>query len=158
MSIGPPIPEIQYFQIWPCKSKVKVIAQGHKVGITPYWLITPSFHIDRSTHSWDTAILKFDVENSRSRSWVRFKFKVKTWAQHSVESHPFFHVNRTSHSWVMTFSNFDLVNQGSRSWLMSQFKVTMWVKHFIDSHSFRSMSIGPFIPEIQQFQNIILKI
>ena len=31
--------------IWPWKSKVKVIAQGHKVGITPHRLISLSFHV-----------------------------------------------------------------------------------------------------------------
>ena len=77
------------FKIWPWKSKVKVIAQGHKVGITPYRLTSLSFHVDRPCHSWDTAISKFDVENSRSRSWVRSKLKVITWVQHSVDSHPF---------------------------------------------------------------------
>ena len=41
------------------------------------------------SHSWDTAISKFDIENSRSRSWVRSKMKVTTWVQHSGDSHPF---------------------------------------------------------------------
>ena len=77
------------FRIWPWKYKVKVIAQGHKVCITPYRLTSLSFHVDRPCHSWDTAISKFDVENSRSRSWVRSKLKVITWVQHSVDSHPF---------------------------------------------------------------------
>ena len=77
-------------KIWPWKSKVKVIAQGHKVGITPYRLISLSFHVDRRCHYWDTAISKFDVENSRSRLWVRSKLKVIiTWVQHSVDLHPF---------------------------------------------------------------------
>ena len=85
------LPFLRYsiFKIWPWKSKVKVIAQGHKVGITPHRLISLSFHVDRPCHSWDTAISKFDVENSRSRSWVRSKLKVITWVQHSVDSHPF---------------------------------------------------------------------
>ena len=68
---------------------VKVIAQGHKEGIPPYRFISFSFHVNRPSHSWDTATLKFDIENSRSRSWVRSKFKVTTWVQHSVNSHPF---------------------------------------------------------------------
>ena len=84
-----PFPRYSIFKIWPWKSKVKVIAQGHKVGITPYRLTSLSFHVDRPCHSWDTAISKFDVENSRSRSWVRSKLKVITWVLHSVESHPF---------------------------------------------------------------------
>ena len=85
------LPFLRYsiFKIWPWKSKVKVIAQGHKVGITPYRLISLSSHVDRPCHSGDTAISKFDVENSRSRSWVRSKLKVITLVQHSVDSHPF---------------------------------------------------------------------
>ena len=66
MPIDPTIPEI--FKIWPKKSKGQVLAQGHKVGITPYQLISPSFQVNQPSHSWDTAILKFDFENSRSWS------------------------------------------------------------------------------------------
>ena len=77
------------FIIWPWKSKVKVIAQGHNVGIAPHRLISLSFHVHRPSHSRDTAISKFDVENSRWRSWVKLKLKVTTWVQHSVDLHPF---------------------------------------------------------------------
>ena len=84
-----PFPRYSIFKIWTWKSKVKVIAQGHKVGITPYRLISLLIHVDRPCHSWDTAISKFDVENSRSRSWVRSKLKVITWVLHSVDTHPF---------------------------------------------------------------------
>ena len=84
-----PFPRYSTFKVWPWKSKVKVIAQGHKVGITPYRLISLFFHVHRPCLSWDTAISKFDVENSRSRSWVRSKLKVITWVQHSVDSDPF---------------------------------------------------------------------
>ena len=85
------LPFLRYsiFKLWPWKSKVKVIAQGHKEGIPPYRFISFSFHVNQPSHSWDTAILKFDIENSRSRSLVRSKFKVTTWVQHSVDSHPF---------------------------------------------------------------------
>ena len=69
-----------------------------------------------------------------------------------------FHVNRPSLSWDTTFSKFDCENPRSKSWLKSKLKVTKWVEHLIDSHSFRSMSIGPPIPEIQHFQNLTLKI
>ena len=44
------------FKIWPWKSKVKVIPQRHKGGITPYLLISLSFHANRPSHFWDTAI------------------------------------------------------------------------------------------------------
>ena len=57
----------------------KIQGQGHKVGITPYWLISLSFHVDRPSHSWDTVISKSDAENTKSRSWVRSKLKVTTW-------------------------------------------------------------------------------
>ena len=76
-------------KIWPWKFKVKVIAEGHKVGITPYRLIALSFHVDRPCHCWETTISKSDAENSRSRSWVRWKLKIITWVQHSIDSHPF---------------------------------------------------------------------
>ena len=43
--------------------------------------------IDLPTHKiW---LLKFDLENPRSRSWVRSKFKVITWVQHPIDSRPF---------------------------------------------------------------------
>ena len=45
-----------FFEIWPSKSKVKVIAQGHIIGITSYRLISLSFHVDQPSHSWDAAI------------------------------------------------------------------------------------------------------
>ena len=99
------------------------------------------------------------LENPRSKSWLRSK----------VESHKvgvtsyrltslLFHVNRPCHSWDTAFSKFDLENPRSRSWVRWVLKVTTWVQHSIDSHPFRSMSIGPPIPEIQHFQNLTLKI
>ena len=117
------------FKIWPWKSKVTVIAQGHRVGITPYRLISLSVHVDRPSHSWDTAISKFDIENPRSRSWVRSKLKVTTWVQHSIDSHPFCSMSighpipelRIFKIWPWK----SRVNP--RSWVTSQFKVTMWV-------------------------------
>ena len=77
-----------HFKIWPWKSKVKVIAQGHKVGPTSYRLTSLSFHVNRPSHSWDTASTKFDLEIPKSRTWVRSKFKVTMWIQHPIDSHP----------------------------------------------------------------------
>ena len=69
MSIHPLIPTIELFlKIWPSKSKVKVIAQGHIIGITSYRLASLWFHVNRPSHSRDTAFFKFDRENPRSRS------------------------------------------------------------------------------------------
>ena len=126
--------------------------------LSPNQLISRSFHVDRPSHSWDTAISKFDVENSRSRSWVRSKLKVTTWVQHSVDSHPFCSMSIGHPIPELWLSKFDLENQGSRPWVRPQFKVTMWVYHPINWHPFHSMSIAPPIPEIQHFQNLILKI
>ena len=89
MSIGPPIPEIQHFQ----SLTLKIQGQGHSSRsqrrYTTLSIHILLFHVNRPSHSWDTAILKFDIENSRSRSWVRSKLKVTTWVKHSVDSHPF---------------------------------------------------------------------
>ena len=89
------IPFLRYdcFKIWPWKSKVnamvEVKVQSHKVGVTSYRLTSLSFHVNRPSNSWDTAFSKFDLENRRSRSWVRGKLKVTTWVQYSIDSHLF---------------------------------------------------------------------
>ena len=76
------LPFLRYsiFKIWPRKSKVKVMGEGnvesHKVGVTSYRFTSLLFHVNRPFHSWDTAFSKFDLENPRSRSWVRWTFKV----------------------------------------------------------------------------------
>ena len=68
---------------------VEVKVESHKVGVASCWLTSLSFHVNRPSHSWDTAFSKFYIENPRSRSWVRGKFKATTWVQHSIDSHPF---------------------------------------------------------------------
>ena len=52
-------------------------------------LYSLSFHINLPSHSWDIAFSKFDLENPRSGSWVRWTLKVTAWVQHSIDSHPF---------------------------------------------------------------------
>ena len=82
-----------FLKILPWKSKVKVMVEvkvgSHKIDVTSYWPTSISFHVKRLYHSWDTAFSKFDLENPRSRSWVRGTLKVTTWVQHSIDSHPF---------------------------------------------------------------------
>ena len=153
------LPFLRYsiFKIWPWKSKVKVIAQGHKLGITSYRLISLSFHVDRPCHSWDTAISKFDVENSRSRSWVRSKLKVITWVQHSVTSLSF-HVNRASHSWVMTFKIWpwksrvkvmgEVTVQSHNVGLTSYRLISLWFHVNRPSHSW-DIAFSKFVPKDQ---------
>ena len=88
-----PLLRYNFFKIWPWKSKVKVMVEvkveSYKVGVTFYRLTSLSFHVSRPSHSWDTAFSKFDLENQRPRSWVRWMLKATTWVQHSIDSHPF---------------------------------------------------------------------
>ena len=76
-------PFVRYsiFKIWPGKSKVKVMGdiKSHNMGPTFYWLISLYFHVNRPSHSWDMTFSKFDLENPRSRSWVRGTLKVTKW-------------------------------------------------------------------------------
>ena len=71
---------------------VKVMGEvkvwSHNVSLT-YRLTSLSFHVNRSSHSWDTTFSKVDLENPRSRSGNRWTLKVTTWVQHSVDSNPF---------------------------------------------------------------------
>ena len=82
-----------FFKIWPWKSKVKVMVEvkveSHKVGVTSYRLTSLSSHVNQPSHSWDTTFSKFDLENPRSRSWLRSKLKVTKWVKHPIDSHPF---------------------------------------------------------------------
>ena len=61
-----------YLRNWPLKFKVKVMGevkvQSHNVSLTSYRLTSLWFHVNRPSHSWDAAFLKFDLENPRSRS------------------------------------------------------------------------------------------
>ena len=153
------LPFLRYsiFKLWPWKSKVKVIAQGHKVGITPYRLISLSFHVYQPSHFWDTAISKFDNENSRSRSWVRSKLKITIWVQHSVDSHPF----RSMSIWhpipeLQLFQNLALKIKGQgHGWGHSS--KSQCGSNILSNHI-------PFVPcvnhpsHFQHFQNLTLKI
>ena len=75
------------------KSKVKVMVkvniESHTMGPTFYWLTSLPFQVYQPSHSWDTAFSEFDLENPRSRSWVKRTLKVTTWVQHYIDSHPF---------------------------------------------------------------------
>ena len=60
------------FKIWPWKSRVKVMGevtvQSHNVGLTSYRFTSLLFHVNRPSHSWDTAFSKFDLGNQGSWS------------------------------------------------------------------------------------------
>ena len=67
-------------------------------------LTSLSFQVSRPSHSWHTAISKFHLENPRSRSLVRSKFKVTTCVQHPIDSNPiFFYVNPPIYSYETDF-------------------------------------------------------
>ena len=79
------IPFLSYdlFKIWPWKSRVKVMGevtiQSHNLGLTSYRLTSLLFHVNRASHSWVTTFSKFDLENQRWRSWVRWTLKITMW-------------------------------------------------------------------------------
>ena len=88
-----PFLRFDFFKIWPWKSKVKVMievkVESQKVVVTSYRLASLSFHVNQHSHSWDTAFSKFNLENPRSMSWLKWTLKVTTWVQHSINSYPF---------------------------------------------------------------------
>ena len=72
--IRPTIPEIKLFRNLTSNvtSKVKVISevkgQGHIYPVSKR-CISFSFHINRANHSWDMAIIVFDLEQSKSKGF-----------------------------------------------------------------------------------------
>ena len=82
-SIGHPIHKMRLFKIWPWKSKAKDMGEGkvesHNIGPTFYRLTSLSSHVNRPSHSWDATFSKLDLENPRSRLWLRSKLKVTKW-------------------------------------------------------------------------------
>ena len=76
------IPFLRY-DFWPWKSKVKVMKEvnieSHNMGPTFCRLKSLPFHVNLPSHSWNTAFSNFDLENPRSRSWVKWTFKVTKW-------------------------------------------------------------------------------
>ena len=163
MSIGHPIPEIWLFQ----NLTLKIQGQGH--GRDEHWKSQhgfnfPSTHIPLIPCQSAIPFLRYNF----FKIWP-WESKVKVMVEVKVESHKVgvasywltslsFHVNLPSHSWDTAFSKFDLENPRSRSGVRGTLKVTRWMYHPNYSHPFRSMSIGPSIPEIQHFQNLTLKI
>ena len=156
------LPFLRYsiFKIWPWKSKVKIIAQGHTAGITPYRLISLSSYVNRSSHSCDAAFSKFDTEKSRSSSWVRSMLKVTTWVQHSVDSHPFRSMSISPPiPEIQHFQNLTFKTQGQSQMTMmlhnyrsSQRQITL--NNINPSSGFRdigSAKSGPVLPDLTSF-------
>ena len=89
------IPFLRYsiFRLCPWKCKVMVMVEvkveNHKLVVIFYQLTSLLFHVNRPSHSWDTAFSKFDLKNPRPRSWVWWMLKATTCVQHYIDSHPF---------------------------------------------------------------------
>ena len=105
--------------MWPCSSSLMDVASNDIVSLKGMYMKT-NIEICKTRCSendytpLDKAILIFHLENPRSRSWVRSKFKVTPWVQHSIDSHPFrsMHVNRPSIIEIHKFLNLTLKIQG----------------------------------------------
>ena len=65
--LGIPFLSYYFFKIWPWKSRVKVMGEvtveSHNVALTSYRPTSVLFHVNRSSHSWNTVFSKFDLEN-----------------------------------------------------------------------------------------------
>ena len=68
--------QLHVFQTLNLKSQAQSYSsRSHKHSES--YILSLSFPVYRPFHSWDTVISKFDFENTRSRSRLRSKFKVK---------------------------------------------------------------------------------
>ena len=96
------------FHIWPWKFKVKVMAKvkpdGRIWGLGVQSICLLSFRGNRTIFGWDIANSIFDLEKSRSRSWLRSNPMVFS-----------FRGNRTIFGWDIANSIFDLEKSRSRS-------------------------------------------
>ena len=128
------------------------------MGPSFYRLTYFSLHVNRPSNPWDTTFSKFDLENLRPMSWVRWMLKVTTSVQHSVDSHPF-HSMSICHliPEIRLFRNLTLKIQGhGHGWGQSGSH-----KMGVTSYRFTSFSFHvnrPSRPEIKHFQNLTLKI
>ena len=76
-----------FCEIWPPKSKVKVTAEGHVIGITSNRLISLSFHDGPPIPEMQLHVFKKLTLKIQGQAWGHFK--VTKWVQHPIESHPF---------------------------------------------------------------------
>ena len=144
---------------------LKIKDQSHTEEASSYWrFISLSFQIKWTTPSWNTAVLKFELEYIQ-------KFNIKVMDEVKVQGSI---VGPTSY-WVLTHIHFILCQSAlpflrygyviilpwkSKVKVMGEVKVQghINIQHPIHSHSLCSMSMGPPIPEIWRFQNPTLKI
>ena len=92
---------------------VELNVESHSMDPTFYRLTSLLFHGNLPSRSWDTAFPKFDLENQRSWSWLRWTLKITTWVQHFIDSHPFHPMSIGHHILeIRLFQNFTLQIQG----------------------------------------------
>ena len=83
-----------------------------------------SYHVNRSSHSWDKAILNFDHENPSSSSWMWSKAeRIRIWS--NIQSICFLSSHQSNQQFLrQSYFKFWLKNPRSRSWVKSKVKVT----------------------------------
>ena len=97
-----------YFEIWPWKSKVKVMGdvkgQGHIVHPVSNWRTSFSFHINRTNHSWDMSNRVFDLD---MRNFLRKFVKNRVFTRIPLKSNQV--ITMTRGLWLLRFVVIDWV-------------------------------------------------
>ena len=70
------------------------------------WLASLSFHVNRSSHSWDKAISNSDVETPRSRSWGGQRSR--SYSQPSILLICFLFISHQSDQQFLRYSYFEI--------------------------------------------------
>ena len=94
-----------YFQMWPWKSKVKILAKSNTVGSTSYRLTSLPFHVNWPSYSWDTLFFLL-------KSYLEIQGQGHGWGQsHKVGLTSYwltslaFHVNQSPTPGIQHFQN-----------------------------------------------------
>ena len=123
---------IRYIHPAPHHSHTKV-----NVMVMYGWLPSPSFHVNQPSYSWDKAISNFDLETSRSMSWVWSKGKVIHSAQYLVVSLSFHFTSiRLTIPEIPLFRNLILKYPRSKSWVRSKVEVIQFTQYPTDALPF----------------------
>ena len=110
------------------------------------WLTSFLFHVNRTFHSWDTAISDSDLETPKSRSWMWSKGK--SYSQPSILLTRFLFISHQSDQQFLRYSYFEIWSwniqgQGhewgkkSRSHIVPSIQPMhfLFVSHQLDNHS-----------------------
>ena len=138
----------------------EVKIQSHNVSITSYRFTSLWIHVNQPSHSWDTAISKFDIDNSRSRSWVRSKLKVTTQHGSNIQSTHILFVPCQSGIPFLSYDFFKIWPWKSRVKVMGEVTVQ---SHKVGQTSYWLTSLSFHVNRTSHswdwhFQNLTLKI